>query len=100
MTCDDAITVIRRHESELKQLGVASMSVFGSTARGERRSDSDVDVAVSLADDVRGLAAFGCLAAVQARLANLLGTEVDVVREPTIPGAMRAAIQQDRRLAF
>ena len=65
-----------------------------------KRSDSDVDVAVNLAEGVRGLAAFGCLAVVKARLANLLGTEVDVVREPTTPGAMKAAIQQDRRLAF
>lgn len=100
MNYDSAISIIRQHESELRQLGVASVSLFGSTARGEQRPTSDVDIAVRLADGVRGLAAFGCLDAIKTRLAALLAAEVDVVREPTLPGPMKAAIDRDRRLAF
>ena len=40
----EAITRIREHESELKRLGVQHLYLFGSTARGDAREDSDVDL--------------------------------------------------------
>jgi predicted nucleotidyltransferase len=44
MTRDDAIARLRAHEAELKELGVEHLYLFGSTARGEARDDSDVDL--------------------------------------------------------
>jgi predicted nucleotidyltransferase len=44
MERDDAITKLRAHEAELRQLGVEHLYLFGSTARGEAREDSDVDL--------------------------------------------------------
>ena len=51
MKCDDAISRLRAHEADLKRLGVEHLYLFGSTARGEARDDSDVDL---FFDYVRG----------------------------------------------
>jgi uncharacterized protein len=40
----DAISLLKLHEAELKQLGVEHLYIFGSTARNEARSDSDIDL--------------------------------------------------------
>ena len=44
MTSDEAIGRLQRHEAELRRLGVERLFLFGSTARGEAREDSDVDL--------------------------------------------------------
>jgi predicted nucleotidyltransferase len=44
MDRDAAIAKLKAHEAELKRLGVQSLYLFGSTARGEARDDSDVDL--------------------------------------------------------
>ena len=35
---------LKEHETELKQLGIEHLYLFGSTARSEARADSDVDL--------------------------------------------------------
>ena len=40
----DAITLLQAHEAQLKQLGVLTLFMFGSTAREEAREGSDVDL--------------------------------------------------------
>jgi predicted nucleotidyltransferase len=42
------LLAIRERESWLRSFGVVHAAVFGSVARGEHRSDSDVDVLVEL----------------------------------------------------
>jgi hypothetical protein len=44
MERDEAITKLKQHEAELKQLGVRHLYLFGSTVRDEARPDSDVDL--------------------------------------------------------
>ncbi len=44
MERSEAIAKLKQHEAELKQLGVEHLYLFGSTARGEGREDSDVDL--------------------------------------------------------
>ena len=46
MTRHDVLQSIRRHEPDLRDMGVASLSVFGSFARDEGTHGSDVDVLV------------------------------------------------------
>lgn len=38
------IAKLKRHEAELNRLGVEHLYLFGATARGEAREDSDVDL--------------------------------------------------------
>ena len=41
MNRDAAIATLKAHEAELKRLGVRHLYLFGSTARGEARDDSE-----------------------------------------------------------
>src|SRR5438034_3092098 len=41
MTLQDALATLRRHESALRERGVAHAAVFGSVVRGDDRPDSD-----------------------------------------------------------
>jgi predicted nucleotidyltransferase len=102
MTRADALAVLKAHEPELRAAGVLSVSVFGSVARGEQGTDSDVDVAVRLADDFAdgGLDYFYRLEQLGLRLARLLGQTVDVVAEPARTERFQREIDRDRALAF
>lgn len=46
-----AIDKLRAHEDELRALGVRGVSVFGSIARGDAGTASDIDIAVRLGAD-------------------------------------------------
>jgi predicted nucleotidyltransferase len=49
MDRDHIIATLKAHEHELRTVGVLSVSLFGSVARGENSAD-DVDVAVRLSE--------------------------------------------------
>ena len=40
----EAVTKLKAHEAELKQLGTQHLQLFGSTARGDARLDSDIEL--------------------------------------------------------
>ena len=40
----EAAKILKDHEADLKRMGVKALYMFGSTARGEQRPDSDVDL--------------------------------------------------------
>lgn len=46
MQLEQVRRIVQAHHAELSALGVASLMVFGSVARHEQRSDSDVDMLV------------------------------------------------------
>jgi predicted nucleotidyltransferase len=102
MSRDDVIAALREHKQELRAAGVVSLSVFGSTARGDADPDSDVDVAVRLADDFSrgGFDYFGRLEELEERLSRILGCKVDVVEEPVRKAGFQRQIDTDRALAF
>ena len=89
---------LKQRERELRELGVVTLSLFGSTAREEARDGSDVDLAVLL-DPNRpfGVFRFNGLAN---RLEDLLGEQVDLVREPSTKAWMQSAIDRDRIRVF
>jgi len=80
--------------AQLEALGLAHVSLFGSTARGEARPDSDVDLAVCL-DPGASIDLFR-FAAISEKLSRLLGTRVDLVVEPARSRRMQSAIERDR----
>jgi predicted nucleotidyltransferase len=51
---DQVIATLKAHEKELRAAGVVRLSLFGSTARGDRHPDSDVDLLAAF-DETRRL---------------------------------------------
>jgi uncharacterized protein len=100
MNRDTALAILKGHQAELTELGVLSLSLFGSAARNEATDDSDIDVAVRLAEGPHGFAYFARLDRIEARLSELLGRRVDLVPEPAPAQRIQRAIERDRRLAF
>jgi uncharacterized protein len=102
MRRDEALTLLRAHEAELRQAGINALSLFGSVARNEAESGSDVDVLISLDDAIRhsGFRYVGRLAAIGDRLRGILGSDVDVVTEPVRKERLRLAIAKDKVIAF
>jgi predicted nucleotidyltransferase len=58
MTRDDAIRTLRQHEADLRSLGGQTLYLFGSTARGEARPASDVDLFFAYEEGRIGLLEF------------------------------------------
>ena len=102
MRNDEIIAKLRAHEQELRAAGVTSLALFGSSARGEQRADSDVDVVVRLTEEARegGFAYFGRIDTLSRRLAEILERPVDVVAEPIQKDRLRRAIEKDQIVAF
>ncbi len=44
---DALVARLRAHADEIREQGVVSLDIFGSRARGDERSDSDLDVVVA-----------------------------------------------------
>lgn len=88
------------HEAELRKLGVVSLSLFGSTARGEATAGSGVDLAVTLAPGPHGFAYFARLDDIERFAFRILKKRVDVVREPAAKPRIQQAIDRDRVRAF
>jgi uncharacterized protein len=91
MTRKTVITRIRKHRAQLEKLGVKSLSLFGSVARGEERSDSDVDILV----EFRGRATFDRYMDTKFYLEDLLGRKVDLVTPKAIKPRMKPYIMRD-----
>ena len=91
MRRETAIEAIRAHVGELRALGVASLSLFGSVARDEARADSDVDVLVELA---RPSGLLG-LMRIRFYLEDLLSAPVDVVTRGGLDAATALNVMRD-----
>jgi len=75
------LITIQAHLDELRALGARRIGLFGSFARGDARSDSDVDVYVEFDDAQRTYDNFFAL---HERLENLLGRRVDLVTDKSL----------------
>ena len=51
VTATDVIATLRAHEAELRQAGIRHLSLFGSVARGEAATGSDIDLAAEFAPE-------------------------------------------------
>jgi predicted nucleotidyltransferase len=95
MKRDEVLAVLRAHRDELRErFGVRSIQLFGSIARGESSSASDIDVLV----DFGGPAGFTQYMDLLFYLEELLGAEVDLVttrglREELRPNVEREAVR-------
>jgi hypothetical protein len=85
------LTKLAGHRTDLTRLGVRSLALFGSTARGEARVDSDVDL---LVDFARPVGLFGFLE-VKSYLEHLLGRPVDLVTASALRPEVRDTVLRE-----
>jgi predicted nucleotidyltransferase len=82
-----AIRRLREHQSELAQLGIKQLYVYGSVARGEAQPWSDVDLFADLADEGRwNIVRWGH---VLDRLETILRRPVDFAARRSLPEDVR-----------
>jgi predicted nucleotidyltransferase len=91
MNCRELLDTIAANREELRDLGIGSLSVFGSVARGEATEASDIDLLVEFSRPV-GLFHF---AHVRRRLSELLGAEVDLVTVNALRKEMRERVMKE-----
>lgn len=80
----------RREDMRMK-FGVRKLGIFGSAARDDMRSGSDVDILVEFQD----AATFDQDMDLKAYLDALLGTAVDLVTEDALKPRMRPLVEKD-----
>lgn len=80
-------------DAVLQRYGASNPRLFGSVARGDARSSSDVDVLVDLdADDRNPLLR---IAGIGEELSRILGVRVDVVADSLLREAVSASARRD-----
>jgi predicted nucleotidyltransferase len=92
MRRDEVLRILGEHLPEIQgRYGVSSLRIFGSVARGDAASGSDVDILVDF-DETPSL--FGFLK-LRGFLADLLGTKVDLITESGLKERVRPYVEQD-----
>ena len=97
MTRDDAIHLLKSGEAELKKLGVERLYLFDSTARGEARDDSDIDL---FFDHARGMLRVFGLMDVTERASRLLGRKADIMTRASIHPGLKERIEKSAIRVF
>ena len=90
----DTQEIIRRLQAgrkELDRIGVSSLRLFGSAARGEARDASDADFVVRF----RGSPSFDQFMDLKFHLEQALGLPVDLVTEDALRPELREAVERD-----
>lgn len=98
MKLEDAIVTLRRAEPELRTRGVRHAGLFGSVARGEARSDSDIDIVVEFDPEAR-LSLFDYVG-LKNHIAGLFDGPVDVIDREAIKPHLRQSVARDLVHAF
>lgn len=92
-----SLTRLRSRREEILQAaaahGATNVRVFGSVARGQADSSSDIDLLVDINTHADGFAYFGVLEDIRRAIEDLLGCEVDIVelRGPFSPRGQQIA---------
>jgi predicted nucleotidyltransferase len=98
MNKEQVIAKLREHEPELKAAGIVRLAVFGSVARGDNSPQSDIDL---LADfDKTKRYTLLTLGRIENRLADLLGTRVDLSSPEWLKESIRNQVLREAVDAF
>ena len=98
MELEKALRTLREAELALRAKGVRHAAVFGSTARGEQRTDSDIDIAVDL-DDLVARTIYDYVE-VKDAVAALFDRQVDVVDRAALKPYLREEVERELVYAF
>jgi hypothetical protein len=92
MTKADIISALRTRASDIRALGATSLYLFGSTARGEAREDSDVDLFIDYDPD---RFSFVELIRLRERLSQILGRPADLTTREGLHPLLRRDIEAE-----
>ena len=97
MTKDDCISILKEYVDVLQmEYGIKSVTLFGSTARGEQNANSDIDLFV----DTQTPNPFKLMDAKEF-LERVTGTSVDIVRNHQyLNPRLRKRIEKDAVVIF
>jgi predicted nucleotidyltransferase len=98
MTRDEIIAKLREREADLRAQGVAHAALFGSLARGDDRSDSDIDILVDL--DPAIVVTIVDYAGVKDFIADMFDRQVDVVSRESLKPRIQPKTIADAIYAF
>jgi hypothetical protein len=98
MTRQNAIEILQQNQDALRARGIRHAALFGSVARGEARSTSDVDVLIEL-DPTLKLDVFA-YAGLKRFVAELFDGPVDVVNKAALKPYLRRPVAADAVYAF
>lgn len=96
MLLKSAAKILKHHQEELVEQGVRTLAIFGSVARNESTSKSDVDILIDF-DSKRGLFAFVSL---KGYLEKLLECSVDLVTKNALHPALKSRILREAKYVF
>ncbi|MBC7972742.1 MAG: nucleotidyltransferase family protein [Verrucomicrobia bacterium] len=91
MQRDEILSMLKQHQTTLKELGVRSLALFGSVARDEATSVSDVDILVEFEPPIT----FDRYLEVKFYLEDHLGSKVDLVSWKALKPQVRALVEQE-----
>jgi predicted nucleotidyltransferase len=98
ITSAEVIATLRAREAVLRAAGIRALSLFGSVARGDARSDSDIDLAVEF-DPAAKVDLFRMIE-LELELGAVLGRRVEILPEPVESARLRSRVEKDRVRAF
>ena len=98
MNSSEALETLRRSEHALRGRGVKHAALFGSVARGENRSDSDIDIMIEIDPEAR-ITVFDYVD-IKDYIAQLFDGPVDVVNREGLKPYVRPAAMADAIYAF
>ena len=93
----EAIGRLKRHEADLKRLGVEHLFMFGSTARGEAKDDSDIDL---FFDHPRGSIGLFELMDIKDVAARILECKTDIMTRRSLHHVLRERIEKSALQVF
>lgn len=94
----ETLDILKDHQPELQRRGVKHAAIFGSVARGEARTDSDIDILIDL-DQARPMGLFE-YANLRLYIGEMIGGSVDVVNRKTLKRCLRDTIIREAVDAF
>ena len=98
MTLEQALQTLRKAEAELRAKGVIHAGIFGSVARGEQRTDSDIDIVIDF-DPAAPITVFD-YAGVRDDIADLFDRPVDVIDRRGLKPELHQPVSHDLVYAF
>ena len=83
--------ILQEHRDELRRMGVKTLALFGSAARGELRPESDIDLLVELEPPYT----FDRYIRVKFYLEDLLHHPVDLVMAETLKARIKPYVESE-----